>query len=817
MPRAAAPTGDDDERRLRGVVAGLVVLYLVFVVYGSLVPLQFVARPFGDALAAFAAIPFLRLGIGSRADWVANLLLFVPLGFLAAQLVVGDRRGAPRLIRGAALFVAGCVLAGAIEFVQLYFPQRTVSQNDILAEGLGGLIGLVLQARVGGSAMRLADALRAHEKGQPPTVRLLHAYLLALLAFNVLPLDLTISPVELYHKWREGRVVLLPFGGGPRGADAVAYAWATDFLVWVPVGLLWARSGASGIGAILLRGAAAALAVEAAQLFVYSRVTDVTDVLLGVAGCGAGGLVGMRGPRSVPAAPAGRGAGWLAVWGAWVMLVLAVFWYPFGFTTTGFSAGAAVEAMTRAPFSTYYFTSEFHATNEVLRRIAFFAPGGVALGMALTSLPGLRQARWATAVSLVALAAVAAMVETGQLFLPGKVADLTDSLLEFVGAAVGFGLVKRWRPLAGTDTLSPPAKVRSQWREPDREAIAAHGVRARVSVAVPVGTVVVLALLIGAAGRLPEVPYNLRELVAPGPAGWGAALGLAFVLYGIANLPLVLSNALPGGRFVLFPLALGAQGLVSWAVLRACVPLESLHDILGTPVLGWPWEWELIGRYVALHVALMVPIVGATLFVGVMLRPVVLRDLLLWLLATALLAWPLHQLVVASAATDNLTELMRDGGSFAASTWLASALFLSATTGSALAVVVASGGRLKFAVVAAVAAVLAYGAFTLGFEPYIVKYGRIFSALQFLLSADRSTYVSDGALLLRYVVAFAAASLGLALLQLSAWQACLRAARHAMGADAVTAGTRPAAMPAGVPAAAYPAAARIPPSARARG
>ena len=57
--------------------------WLVFVVYGSLVPLDYVALPLDHALAAFRNIPFLSLGLDSRADWVANGVLYAPLGSLA--------------------------------------------------------------------------------------------------------------------------------------------------------------------------------------------------------------------------------------------------------------------------------------------------------------------------------------------------------------------------------------------------------------------------------------------------------------------------------------------------------------------------------------------------------------------------------------------------------------------------------------------------------------------------------------------------------------------------------------------------------------
>jgi hypothetical protein len=53
----------------------LALAYAVFVVYGSLVPLEFRALPLDEAWSRFQHMPFLDLGLGSRADWVANGVL----------------------------------------------------------------------------------------------------------------------------------------------------------------------------------------------------------------------------------------------------------------------------------------------------------------------------------------------------------------------------------------------------------------------------------------------------------------------------------------------------------------------------------------------------------------------------------------------------------------------------------------------------------------------------------------------------------------------------------------------------------------------
>lgn len=73
-----------EAQRTRRLVRIIALAYLVFVIYGSLVPLDFRAVEMTEAVERFRHIPFLDLGIGSRADWVANLLLFIPLSYLFA-------------------------------------------------------------------------------------------------------------------------------------------------------------------------------------------------------------------------------------------------------------------------------------------------------------------------------------------------------------------------------------------------------------------------------------------------------------------------------------------------------------------------------------------------------------------------------------------------------------------------------------------------------------------------------------------------------------------------------------------------------------
>jgi VanZ family protein len=95
--------------------------------------------PFADAIDKFQSIPFLQLGIQSRADWVANALLFIPLTYLwSISLPHGHyERGSLSSLAIILLIIVSMIFSAMIEFFQLYFPQRTVSQNDIMAETIG--------------------------------------------------------------------------------------------------------------------------------------------------------------------------------------------------------------------------------------------------------------------------------------------------------------------------------------------------------------------------------------------------------------------------------------------------------------------------------------------------------------------------------------------------------------------------------------------------------------------------------------------------------------------------------------------------------
>jgi VanZ family protein len=176
--------------------------YLLFVVYGSLVPLDYHPRPLDSAWRDFLQTRYLMLGVGPRADWVANILLYIPLAYLlCAGVVAGVRSAVARLIAIAAVFVVCAAVALGVEFTQLFFPPRTVSLNDIVAEFVGSGLGIGLWLAWGRKLEQLwADMTRG---GLPAIRAAVVGYVVAYLAFSLFPYDFLVSAQEFAEKFPE--------------------------------------------------------------------------------------------------------------------------------------------------------------------------------------------------------------------------------------------------------------------------------------------------------------------------------------------------------------------------------------------------------------------------------------------------------------------------------------------------------------------------------------------------------------------------------------------------------------------------------------
>jgi len=423
----------------------LAVVYGVFVVYGSLVPLDFKYHSFDKALSQFLKTPYLLLHIWNRADLVANLLLYIPLTFFAMGALTREGRRPGRGLVGLCVVIAGCALAVAVEFAQIFFPPRTVSLNDILAEAVGSVVGVGLWILFGQRLTAWVRRLGRLRNRRRLAIHILTGYVVALAVYELYPFDFVLSMDELLEELRGGKLHVMPLADWDHLS---LLAVAVKAGVLVPVGYLCALTGfgRGRLPRIAAIGGLFALAVQCLHVFIYTRWSSTTDVLLGALGAAAGGWLASRfGPvagRPVAQTPLWRAVSWsgrlaLAIGGA--AAILWYKWQPFAWQWPKEGVLSAAIGWVRIPFYCQYYNTEFQATLQVTQD--FGAP--LILALLLTSVLG----KWGTAgrwVAGITAGGIAAAAEAGQMFFPPRVPDLTTMMIAGVGAAVGVFLHDRF-------------------------------------------------------------------------------------------------------------------------------------------------------------------------------------------------------------------------------------------------------------------------------------------------------------------------------------------------------------------------------------
>lgn len=682
---------------------------VVFIVYGSFFPFNFQseAKPIDLFYATWHMFE-------NTSDAVDNFLLFLPLGIGLDACF----RGA--LKRWLAALTALLLLGVVVQLIQLYLPSRTASISDVLWNAIGMGVGMV-------GFKKIRQAIE-HRQGLHTGSHDNYAAALVVVWFlyESFPFVPTLD-VGMLREHFKTAIIAPPFEGmrllqhtlaGILGGVAVLRA------NWIQP--RW-------LNLLFVCG----LAVFFEVFAVYGSLRRET-----LAGIGLGLLLGYwfhaKLPRSIPV----------------ILIVVAISALLIS-VLTPYRGQPVGSTFTLTPFSHLLWRG---ATKD----IAPTAFEGLAIGtlfwvgVLLHQSLRMRPARWIGGVL-----AMLVPMELFRVYVVGYHGDTTPLALGVVLASF-FLSFERAPPdtfLNRSTPIYPTPKAKTPLR-PFAMGYCTHLV-----------FIGVMAIVFGVVFHLPGIPYNVRELLAPGLDGVGTVTGLAITVYGMANGIFWLFGSKRQKLLLAFPALLLGHGVVTWFVLKNSVPIESLFDIVGSPVLGWPWDWELMGRYSALHLAVMMQILGAALCVRAIARPATLANLIYWLVINVLLAWPLFQVVVQWAGTDNLTELMANSADFSAASMLAVAFFLTCFAGSAVSAVLAGSRRVKTLVAsAAVASVGAALLYWSGSEHTILKYGRVFSAFQFLLSTDRAHYVQGSELFFRFVFTYFTVVVGLMSLQLLLWK-----------------------------------------------
>lgn len=419
-------------RKIPRILAAFAIASLIAVVYLSAIPLQYQSLPLADVWNTFLKTPWLDLALRKRADWVANGLVMIPFGFFFAGSflwpVASFQRKQSVLIGFA---VVQAVVVCAIEAMQICFPPRVVSLNDMLAGFLGGLAGILLWNVLGNRAVRAVSDFPELPGGFPRFAWLVQLGAIVMLIYAMLPLDLVIVPSEWAAKFERGYFRWMPLADIP---DLIDSGMILFLLPWsFPLGIVLAQRHDRRNA--MLRLVRWCVVVGVVTIPVYGRLTSPTPLLISVAWGLLGVAVSDAAIRLVRRMDRPR-----------ILLAVAVVWTALIYV--GFLARAESVVTDRdlvrerlsgifaVPFARAQKASEMEALANLSLKIAMFA----SLGFLITRwivVVGIKTRVVAVVVLTAWILLLGIAVEVSQGFLLPLIADVTDLVLYAFGGALG--------------------------------------------------------------------------------------------------------------------------------------------------------------------------------------------------------------------------------------------------------------------------------------------------------------------------------------------------------------------------------------------
>ncbi|WP_426173145.1 VanZ family protein [Massilia sp. TWR1-2-2] len=690
---------------------------VAFIVYGSLFPFDFSGQ--AQSLESFFAESRI---FANRADAIDNFILFLPLG-VAVHLAFRSYAA-----RATAVLLAVLLLALGIQLLQLYLPSRIASVADAFWNTAGLGVGLLVAARV-------RHAFRAQLSADNEHRDLFLACLVLLwFLYESFPFVPTLD-IGLLRAHVKSVVFAPPFE--PMRLFQHGLAATLAGIAVTGMGMLRRPlAGVIGLGVV---------AVGLEVLVAYGSLRRET--LLGiVAGLAAGFVVGQR------ASARSHDAVFVLALGAYLVTVLTPYrgqMLDGGFTLTPFSHLLWRGVLKEVPPAAF----EALAIGAMLWA-----------GMAGPARWRRRPLLWSALVLLLLV-----VLEWVRVAIVGVHGDTTTLAMALMLAPAAVALRAGVGEPAAEAELPPPAQ----------STRLAHPL---LPLAV---TAAVLTLAMWLVLQLPGIPYNLKKLFGEHALAGAAVFSLALLWLGggpwlAARAVLQLDARRRHGALWTPPVVVGLA-LVSYALVNLATPAIMLEKIIGAPDLyrrvvddnywgeawrtglaGWPRvavdATERLVRFVALYAVFAIPLVVGLAAIARRDRRARVMVLVLCLLPF----WVLAKYVVLDwAITDNLTELVVDGGAF----YLALAVALFAAN----AVLLGGGMARRPVLLAATGALLGASWLLLNqaIETVVINGGRVFGGLQFLLGQDRTTLLSAPELFARwgalYLAALAAVVAGIVL------------------------------------------------------
>lgn len=426
----------------------LAVTYTVFLIYGSLIPLDFHSISLSKVWEILWDSS--RYRYVSRSDVVANVLLYIPLAFFW-QGLLWLRRGERAHLKATFILFLVCVnLSMAIEILQIFSTSRSFDLRDIVTNSSGSVIGLLAWYWVGPWIMKRISQWQSVQGLTSVAGALLPLYLFVLTVYKLMPFDLTLSPWELYQKFKRGSIILIPFGHSRTPFLEQINDFTMDFFVWLVVGLIWLFSSRKPAVYTWGKAAIVVIVLEILQIFVNSRVSDITDIVCGLLGTGIG--VGL-GALLIDRYPIISGTPaqylykktWIVLASfaciAWLMVILWYYLFPFKFNFDTAFLDNRFNEINTLPFWVHFNADEFNAMADFLRILLMYAPLGAVLAFISVSIDEWRLKKYSMQFALMIIFSIALLVEFAQFFLPSHYPDITDVIFSVLAGVAGYWTV----------------------------------------------------------------------------------------------------------------------------------------------------------------------------------------------------------------------------------------------------------------------------------------------------------------------------------------------------------------------------------------
>jgi VanZ family protein len=205
----------DRNGRIDQRFALITAAFVLVIVYGSLFPFHFRGNP--DANGPIRALIDTWRGPFGRGDFLANVLLYLPLGLFCARSLPHF----PFVARISVVILGGTALSACMELLQFYDEGRVSSLSDVYANAIGVAAGSVAS----GILFRGTLRWRAWTINRRPFVILLLASWLGYRLFPFLPV------IDLHKYWAAVKPLVISPVLSPLGLYRHA-------VVWLVVGLL---------------------------------------------------------------------------------------------------------------------------------------------------------------------------------------------------------------------------------------------------------------------------------------------------------------------------------------------------------------------------------------------------------------------------------------------------------------------------------------------------------------------------------------------------------------------------------------------------